>query len=115
MAKRRKRREKRPVETVRYTDEDGNALEVRTTLSAGTVRKIRSADVRAATSAEDAWHRRTEMLFERLVVSWEVAGLPLTDQRMLLGRYRMAGASEQDWVRRTLAEHADRYLPELWD
>ena len=56
----------------------------------------------AASSAEDEWHRRTEMLFERLAVSWEIAGLPLDDQKMLLGRYRMADAETQAWVRRTI-------------
>ena len=115
MAKRRKRREKEPVETVDYTDEDGNVLTVRTSLSSGSVRKIRSADAKAATTTEDAWHRRAEMLFERLVVRWEIAGLPLDDQGMLIGRYRMADSAEQDWIRRTLAQHADQYLPELWE
>jgi hypothetical protein len=115
MAKRRKRREKEPGETVDYTDPDGNVLTVRTSLSSGSVRKIRSADAKAATTAEDAWHRRSEMLFERLVVRWVVADLPMDDQKMLIGRYRMAGSAEQDWVRSTLARHADRYLPELWE
>jgi hypothetical protein len=114
MAKGRKRREKQAVETVDYTDDEGNVLTVRTSLSPGSVRKIRNADAKAATTAEDAWHRRTEMLFERLVVRWDIAGLPLEDQRMLIGRYRMATQAEQDWVRHTLAQHADRHLPELW-
>ena len=59
------------------------------------------------------WHRRTEMLFERLAVRWEIAGLPLDDQKMLLGRYRMAESETQDWVRRTIAEHVERHIPEL--
>ena len=53
------------------------------------------------------------MLFERLVVRWEIAGLPLTEQAMLLARYRMADADTQRWVRETLARHVERYLPEL--
>ena len=44
---------------------------------------------------------------------WEIAGLPLTDQKMLLGRYRMADAETQHWVRRTIAEHLERHIPEL--
>ena len=115
MAKRRKRQEKQAVETVDYTDDDGNVLTVRTSLSAGSARKIRKADAKAATTTEDAWHRRSEMLFERLVVRWDIAGLPLDDQKMLIGRYRMANQAEQDWVRHTLAQHADKYLPELWE
>jgi hypothetical protein len=66
-----------------------------------------------ASSLDDAWKRRTEMLFERLVVRWEIAGLPLTEQAMLLGRYRMADAETQRWVRETIARHVERYLPEL--
>jgi hypothetical protein len=53
------------------------------------------------------------MLFEHLAVSWEIAGLPLDDQKMLLGRYRMADTDEQDWVRRTIAEHVERHIPAL--
>ena len=113
MAKRRKRRPKEPVETVAYTDDDGNVLTLRRSLSAATVRKIGAGPAKAATSAEDAWARREEMLFERLVVSWEVAGLPLDDQRLLLGRYRMADSRERDWVRRTIARHVERHIPEL--
>ena len=44
-------------------------------------------------------------MVERLVVEWEVAGLPLTDQKMLLGRYRMASPAERRWIRATIAEH----------
>ena len=60
-----------------------------------------------------AWARREEMLFERLVASWEIAGLPLDDQKLLLGRFRMADARERDWVRRTIAQHVERHIPEL--
>jgi hypothetical protein len=46
-------------------------------------------------------------------VSWEIAGLPLTDQKMLLGRYRMADQGTQRWVRETIALHLERHIPEL--
>ncbi len=46
-------------------------------------------------------------------MSWEIAGLPLTDQKMLLGRYRMADPLTQQWVRERIAEHLERYIPEL--
>ena len=88
-------------------------LTLRGELSAGTIAKITRESGRAASSAEDVWHRRTEMLFEHLAVGWEIARLPLDDQKMLLGRYRMADADEQAWVRRTLAEHVERHIPEL--
>ncbi len=96
-----------------YTDPEGNVLTLRQSLSPGTIRKIGEPPGRAATSLEDAWHRRTEMLFERLAVRWEIAGLPLTDQAMLLGRYRMADTETQSWVRETIAAHVERHIPEL--
>lgn len=108
-----KRRRKEPVETVEYTDPDGNVLSLRRALSPGSVKKIAKAKERGAATLDDDWRRRTEMLFERLAVSWEVAGLPLSDQKMLIGRYRMAGLDEQDWVRRTLTEHVAQHIPEL--
>lgn len=101
------------AEVSEYTDDEGNVLVLRQSLSPGTIAKIGEAPAAAAASAEDAWHRRAEMLFERLAVSWEIAGLPLTDQKMLLGRYRMADAETQDWVRHTITAHVERYIPEL--
>jgi hypothetical protein len=53
------------------------------------------------------------MLFERLTVNWQIAGLPLRDQKLLLGRYRMASAEERRWVQRTIAQHLERHIPEL--
>jgi hypothetical protein len=96
-----------------YADAEGNVLTLRQSLSAGTIAKIGEAPAGMATSLDDAWKRRTEMLFERLVVRWEIAGLQLTEQAMLLGRYRMADTDTQRWVRETLARHVERYLPEL--
>jgi hypothetical protein len=114
MAKRGKRRAaKQPVATADYTDAEGNVLTLRQELTVGTVRKLERASGKAGASAEDIRRRREEMLFERLVVSWEVAGLPLADQKMLLGRYRMAPTAERDWVRRTIATHIERFMPEL--
>ena len=114
MAKRRQRRRPgQPVPTSDYADADGNVLSLRQTLNAGTIAKIGEAPAGAASSLDDAWRRRTEMLFERLAVRWEIAGLPLTEQAMLLGRYRMADADMQRWVRETIALHVERHIPEL--
>ena len=113
MAKRRKRHQREPAATVSYTDEEGNVLTLRETLSPASVRKIQGGHAKAATSAEDAYARREEMLFERLAVSWEIAGLPLDDQKMLVGRYRMADPAEREWVRRTIARHVERHIPDL--
>ncbi len=113
MAKRRKRRPRQRAATVEYVDEEGNRLTLRESLSPGTIAKIEAGPATAATSREDAWRRRSELLFERLAVSWEIAGLPLDDQKMLLGRYRMADAATQEWVRETISRHLERYIPEL--
>ena len=114
MAKRRKTRKARAeVPPVDYVDEEGNVLALRQSLSAKTIEKIGEGPATAATSQEDAWQRRSELLFERLAVRWEIAGLPLDDQKMLLGRYRMADAETQRWVRETIARHVERHIPEL--
>lgn len=114
MAKRKKqRRAKEKAPTADYVDPEGNVLTLRQTLSAGTIAKVGEPPAGAAASQDDAWHRRSEALFERLAVRWEIAGLPLTDQKMLLGRYRMADAETQRWVRQTIAEHLRRHIPEL--
>jgi hypothetical protein len=114
VAKRRKpRRPREKPATVEYRDDEGNVLSLRESLSAGTIAKIGEPPAGDAASLEDAWRRRSEALFERLAVSWEIAGLPLTEQKMLLGRYRMADAETQRWVRETIATHLERHIPEL--
>ncbi len=113
MAKRRQRRSPRKAQTVDYSDAEGNVLTLRSSLSAATIAKIGEPPAGTATSLEDAWRRRSELLFERLVVRWEIAGLPLSDQAMLLGRYRMADPESQRWVRETIAVHLERHIPEL--
>ena len=114
MAKRgKKRRPREKAPTVAYADAEGNVLALRETLSPGTIAKLQEGPATAATTQDDAWRRRSELLFERLAVSWEIAGLPLTDQKMLLGRYRLADPGTQQWVRETIGEHIERFMPEL--
>jgi hypothetical protein len=110
---RKKRREREPVETVDYTDLEGNVLTLRQSLSERTIKKINRPHRKDASSAEDVWARRNEMLFEHLAVQWEISGLPLDDQKMLIGRYRMASTDEQRWVRETIDRHVERHIPEL--
>jgi len=110
---RRKRHEREAVETVDYTDPEGNVLTLRQSLSDRTVRKLNKPHRKDAASAEDVWARRQEMLFEYLVTRWEISGLPLDDQKMLIGRYRMASSEEQRWVRETINAHVERFIPEL--
>ena len=114
MAKRRRRKPREKASAVEYADAEGNVLRLRESLSRGTLRKLSEGPATAATTTDDAWRRRSEMLFERLAVSWEIAGLPpLDDQKMLLGRYRMADTATQQWVRETIDRHLERYIPEL--
>ena len=76
-------------------------------------RKLADLDARPAASAEDRWQRRVEFLFERLVVRWEIAGLPLEGQSELLGRFRLGGADERRAVTRALEEHLRVRHPEV--
>jgi hypothetical protein len=110
---RRRKRDPAAVETIDYTDPDGNVLTLRRSLSARTIRKLNKPRRKDAASAEDVWARRSEMLFEYLAVSWEISGLPLDDQKMLIGRYRMADSGEQRWVRETISAHVERHIPEV--
>jgi hypothetical protein len=100
------------ADTTDYADPDGNVLTLRDRVSGGTLRKLRSLEARPAASADDRWQRREEILFEHLAVGWTIAGLPLTSQRELLGRYRMADSETRAWVRRTLDEHLSEKQPE---
>ena len=111
MAKRRRQRAAPP--TSDYRDAEGNVLTLRDSLSAGTVAKLQEQVGGAAASADDVWRRRSEMLFERFAVRWTIAGLPLSGQKELLGRYRLADEETQRWVRETLADHVGRHHPEL--
>ncbi len=115
MGKRTRRRQKDgpPAATVDYTDAEGNVLTLRERVSAGTAAKLREPAGAAAASADDLWRRRTELLFERFAVSWTIAGLPITGQKELLGRYRMADQATQQWVRATLDRHIEEHQPEL--
>jgi hypothetical protein len=112
-SRRRGQRESAPATTTEYRDTEGNVLVLRDELSAGTLRQLEQLDSKPAASAEDRWQRRAELLFERLAVSWEIAGLPLESQKELLGRYRMANADERRWVRETLGEHLRSRHPDV--
>ena len=112
------RRARLRAPTVEYRDADGNVLALRGTLSAPTrasYARIQSGeDLRPGASREDAWHRAFEFLFERLAVSWTVAGAPpLRRQHDLLARLRMATGAERDWLRECLREHCAQCFPDV--
>jgi hypothetical protein len=99
--------------TSEYRDAQGNVLTLRDSVSAGTVAKLQESAGGAASSADDRWRRSSELLFERFTVGWTIAGLPLSGQKELLGRYRLADEDTQRWVRETITEHVRRHHPEL--
>jgi hypothetical protein len=113
VAKQRKRqREKLTAPTADYRDSEGNVLTLRGSLKPGARREY--ADILAGgLEREDAWQRATELLFERLAVSWTISGLEVTRQKELLGRYRMASNDERRFVRDALREHTAEHFPEL--
>ena len=99
--RRKQQGERPPAATTDYTDDEGNVL---------TLRELEKLNASPAASQEDRWQRRGELLFERLVVSWTIAGLPLEGQKELLGRYRMADGDTRRWLRDTLERHlAERH------
>jgi hypothetical protein len=91
-----------PVPTTDYTDADGNVLTLRNTTAT-----VPEPHQSAASSVDDAWHRRNEIRFERHAVRWVIAGLPIERQKDLLARYRMADRATQEWVQRTIDRHIE--------
>ena len=97
-----------------YRSPDGDVLVLRGAMTPGTRQQYRETLGASPLSQEDAWHRGVEFLFERLAVSWAVAGTePLTRQNELLGRFRMASQAERRWIRDALREHLAEHFPEL--
>jgi hypothetical protein len=95
-----------------YTDADGNELELRRSLTPK-ARAEYAATLGGGLDREDAWQRATELLFERLALTWTVSGVRTEAQKELLGRYRMAGAQERRFVRDSLRAHLAENFPEL--
>lgn len=112
MGRRSRQRTKLSAPVTEYRDAEDNVLRLRGALSVGARREY-AATIGGGLDREDAWQRGIELLFERLAVGWEIAGLELTRQKELLGRYRMASASERSFVRETLREHLTENFPEL--
>ena len=107
-----KRRLKAP--TTEYRSPDGDVLALRGSMTPGTRREYAETVAGSPLSQEDAWHRAVEFLFERLAVSWAVAGTdPLTKQKELLARFRMASPTERAWIRDALREHLAENFPDL--
>lgn len=95
-----------------YRDAEGNALELRGSLTAGSRREYASI-LKCGLDREDAWQRATEFLFERLAVSWTISGLEINRQTELLARYRVASTAERQFVRGAIRAHLAEYFPEM--
>jgi hypothetical protein len=98
--------------TAIYTDSDGNELELRGSLTLN-ARAEYAATLSGGLQREDAWQRATELLFERLAVSWTISGLRTEQQKELIGRYRLATADERRFVRDSLRAHLAEHFPEM--
>lgn len=112
MGRRNRRRDKLSAPTSEYRDADGNILTLRGSLPPGARREYAGV-LHGGLEREDAWQRATELLFERLAVSWTIEGLETTRQKELVGRYRMASSGERQFVREALREHVREHFPEL--
>jgi len=104
--------EKLEAPTTLYEDAEAGELELRGALSPKARAEYRDT-LHGGLNQEDAWQRATELLFERLAVSWTISGLRIDRQRELLGRYRIAGAAERHFVRDSLRRHVQENFPEL--
>jgi len=106
------KREKLAAPASEYRDTEGNVLTLRGSLTPGSRKQY--ADILAGgLNREDAWQRATELLFERLAVSWTISGLEISRQKELLARYRIATTDERRFVRDALREHVQENFPEV--
>ena len=105
-----KRSRQRKADQLRAPTATYGGLELRGAMTPATRHEYAALPAR---TREDAWHRQVEFLFERLAVSWEVAGVTYTKQKELLGRYRMASEEERATVRAALRAHLAETFPDL--
>jgi hypothetical protein len=112
VGRRNRQREKLAAPVDAYRDEEGNELRLRGSLTAA-ARREHAEVLAGGLEREDAWQRATELLFERLAVSWTIAGLETTRQKELLARYRVASGAERRFVRDSLRSHVNGHFPEL--
>jgi hypothetical protein len=112
VGRRQRQREKLRAPASKYPDPDGNVLTLRGSLTPGARTEYANV-LGGGLDREDAWQRAAELLFERLVVSWTIAGVELTRQKELLARYRVASHAERKFVRDSLRAHVTEHFPEL--
>jgi len=112
VGRRHRQKTKLAAPSSEYRDAEENVLVLRGSLPPAARREYSDA-LAGGLHREDARQRATELLFERLAVSWTIAGLQLGRQKELLGRYRMASAGERTFVLDSLREHLAEHFPEL--
>lgn len=98
--------------TTTYRDPDGNELVLRGSLTLK-ARTEYAGVLSGGLNQEDAWQRAAELLFERLAVSWTIAGVSMARQQELLRRYRVATQDERRFVRDSLRAHVSENFPDL--
>jgi hypothetical protein len=112
MGKRNRNRTKVVATPAEYRDAEGNVLALRGSLPAGA--RVEYAEILSGgLNREDARQRAIELLFERLALSWTIAGLTLGRQRELIERYRAATSEEREFVLQSVRTHAAEHFPEL--
>jgi hypothetical protein len=112
VGRRHRQRTKLAASPSEYRDGEDNLLVLRGSLPPAARREY-TETLSGGLNREDARQRATELLFERLAVSWTITGLEIDRQKELLGRYRMASAAERDFVLDSLREHLSEHFPEL--
>ncbi len=98
--------------TTSYSDPEAGRLELRGSLTLK-ARAEYAGVLSGGLNQEDAWQRATELLFERLAVSWTISEVKFEQQKELLGRYRMASAAERRFVRDSLRTHLTENFPDM--
>jgi len=100
-----------------YADAEGGVLTLRGSLPPGArreyARTLAGETGTAAATREDAEQRALELLFERLAVRWEIAGVAIERPKELLARLRAASPEERARVRSALREHCDEHFPDV--
>jgi hypothetical protein len=116
MGKRGRQREKVSAPTSDYDGPDGAVLTLRGSLTPASRREyaaLMESGTGPAQTREDMWQRGVEFLFERLAVSWTIAGVETTKQKELLERFRVASPDERSWVRDVLRAHLAEWFPDV--
>ncbi|MFZ0090668.1 MAG: hypothetical protein WAL63_14235 [Solirubrobacteraceae bacterium] len=112
MGRRHRQRVKLTAPVGEYADDAGNVLVLRGSLTPAARREYMEV-LAGGLDRDDARQRGIELLFERLAISWTVAGLTIDRQKELLGRYRMGSPAERESVLASLRTHVADNFPEL--